>query len=114
MRLWTIIALLRLYLKEMTARSPTKSFPEIVALMQLFPKIGSSSGFPLLLPLLLRFSVWWQKYVNKWEAVLVCSALRLFSIFFFLPVFTFFSWGTEAHAIRGGTKVLRAPREENL
>lgn len=46
-------------------------FPEIVALKQLFPKIGSPPGLPLLL-------LWRQKYVNKWKAVLVRSTLRFF------------------------------------
>lgn len=64
------------------------SFPEIVAFKQLFPKIGSSPGFPLLL----LSSVWRLKYVNKREAVLVCSTLRFLSIIFLL-VFMFFSWG---------------------
>lgn len=86
-----------------------KRFPEIVALKQLFPKIGSSPGFP---PLLLP-SVWRQKYVNKWEAGLVCSTLRSFSIVFLL-VFMFFSWGAEARAIKGVASLANSEMAKNV
>lgn len=80
--------------------------PEIVALKQLFPKIGSPPRFPLLL----LSSVWNQKSVNKWEAVLVCSTLQ-FSGIIPLLVFMFFGWGLKHRPLKG-QQACQANREE--